>query len=95
MSTEENLSGNNASGGGNAEGIMVPLVETAGETQERKQKGNHKAMEITKEQRQLLNMGADQEMDIDDYEIVGAEFFAQTKEPAFTVNVNKVTVNAG
>ncbi len=51
-------------------------------------------MEITMEKRMLLNMDADQEMDIDDYELVGAEFFAQTKEPAFTVNVNKITVNA-
>ncbi len=36
----------------------------------------------------------DDEMDLDDYEIVSAEFFAQVKEPAFTVNVNKVTPNA-
>lgn len=36
----------------------------------------------------------DDEMDLDDYEIVSAEFFAQVKEPAFTVNVNKVAPNA-
>lgn len=40
----------------------------------------------------VLNAG--EEMDLDDYEIVGAEFFAQIREPAFTVNVNKVSVNA-
>ena len=40
----------------------------------------------------VLNAG--EEMDLDDYEIVGAEFFAQIREPAFTVNVTKVTVNA-
>ena len=31
---------------------------------------------------------------LDDYEIVSAEFFAQVREPAFTINVNKITVNA-
>ena len=36
----------------------------------------------------------EEEVDLDDYEMVGAEFFSQPKEPAFTVNVNKVTVNA-
>ena len=36
----------------------------------------------------------DEEEDLDEYEIVGTQFFAQVKEPAFTVNVNKVTVNA-
>ena len=39
-----------------------------------------------------VNIG--DEVDLDDYEIVGAEFFAQIREPAFTVNVNKVSVNA-
>ena len=33
-------------------------------------------------------------IDLDDYEIVSAEFFAQVKEPAFTINVNKITANA-
>ena len=31
---------------------------------------------------------------LDDYEIVSAEFFAQVREPAFTINVNKITANA-
>jgi hypothetical protein len=46
------------------------------------------------EQMKIIGIGTDQEMDIDDYEIVSAEFFAQMKEPAFTVNVNKIAVNA-
>lgn len=33
-------------------------------------------------------------IDLDDYEIVSAEFFAQVREPAFTINVNKITANA-
>ena len=33
-------------------------------------------------------------MEIDDFEIVSPEFFSQIKEPSFTVNVNKVYVNA-
>lgn len=33
-------------------------------------------------------------INLDNFEIVSAEFFAQIKEPAFTVNVNKVTPNA-
>ena len=33
-------------------------------------------------------------INLDDYEIVSAEFFAQVKEPAFTINVNKITANA-
>ncbi|MBQ8940693.1 MAG: hypothetical protein IJ062_02575 [Firmicutes bacterium] len=49
--------------------------------------------ENSNDRRMLLNMSSDQEINIDDYEIVGAEFFAQVKEPAFTVNVNKITVN--
>lgn len=42
---------------------------------------------------QIMNpMGRD-EIDLYDFELVGGEFFAQTKEPAFTINVNKVYVN--
>lgn len=44
--------------------------------------------------KQFAVIETDEEIDIDDYEIVGAEFFAQVKEPAFTVNGNKVTANA-
>ena len=36
----------------------------------------------------------EEDMDIDDFEIVSPEFFSQIKEPSFTVNVNKVYVNA-
>lgn len=36
----------------------------------------------------------EEEMDIDEFEIVSPEFFSQIKEPSFTVNVNKVYVNA-
>jgi hypothetical protein len=53
-----------------------------------------KKMSVKDAEKQFQVSGADEEMDIDDYEIVGAEFFAQIKEPAFTVNVNKVTANA-
>ena len=35
----------------------------------------------------------EEETDLSNYEIVAGEFFAQTKEPAFTINVNKVYVN--
>lgn len=31
---------------------------------------------------------------LDDYEIVSPEFFAQVREPAFTINVNKISANA-
>ena len=34
------------------------------------------------------------EIDLSDYEVVRPEFFAQIKEPAFTVNVDKISVNA-
>jgi hypothetical protein len=44
--------------------------------------------------KQLPVLSMDEELDIDEYEIVGAEFFAQIREPAFTVNGNKVTANA-
>ena len=36
----------------------------------------------------------EEDLDIDDFEIVSPEFFSQVKEPSFTVNVNKVYVNA-
>lgn len=36
----------------------------------------------------------EEDMDIDDFEIVSPEFFSQIKEPSFTVNVNKIYVNA-
>ena len=36
----------------------------------------------------------DEELDISEFEIVSPEFFSQIKEPSFTVNVNKVYVNA-
>ena len=35
----------------------------------------------------------DEETDLYNYEMVSGEFFAQIKEPAFTINVNKVYVN--
>ena len=38
--------------------------------------------------KQLPVLSMDEELDIDEYEIVGAEFFAQIREPAFTVNGN-------
>ncbi|MBQ6519339.1 MAG: hypothetical protein IJI14_11510, partial [Anaerolineaceae bacterium] len=34
------------------------------------------------------------EIDLSDYEVVRPEFFAQIKDPAFTVNVDKISVNA-
>ncbi len=43
---------------------------------------------------ELLKVIEDQEMDIDDFEIAENMFFAQLKEPAFTVNGNKISVNA-
>ena len=39
-------------------------------------------------------LGMDEETEIDDYEIVGAEFFAQMKEPAFLINRNRVGANS-
>ena len=36
----------------------------------------------------------EEELDISEFEIVSPEFFSQIKEPSFTVNVNKVYVNA-
>lgn len=41
-----------------------------------------------------LGFGSDdEETDLYNYEMVSGEFFAQIKEPAFTINVNKVYVN--
>ena len=42
---------------------------------------------------QMMNPMGREEIDLYDFELVGGEFFAQTKEPAFTINVNKVYVN--
>lgn len=36
----------------------------------------------------------DEDLDISEFEIVSPEFFSQIKEPSFTVNVNRVYVNA-
>lgn len=38
----------------------------------------------------MMVLNAGEEMDLDDYEIVGAEFFAQIREPAFTVRENSL-----
>lgn len=42
---------------------------------------------------QLGFPSTDEETDLYNYEMVSGEFFAQIKEPAFTINVNKVYVN--
>lgn len=42
---------------------------------------------------QLGFLSDDEETDLYNYEMVSGEFFAQIKEPAFTINVNKVYVN--
>ena len=34
------------------------------------------------------------DLNLDEFEIVSPQFFAQIKEPAFTVNVNRITVNS-
>ena len=44
-------------------------------------------------QMQLGFPSDDEETDLYNYEMVSGEFFAQIKEPAFTINVNKVYVN--
>ena len=46
------------------------------------------------EQMQIDGIEPIESIDLDDYEIVSAEFFAQVREPAFTINVNKITANA-
>jgi len=43
---------------------------------------------------QPAGLFVEEDMDIDDFEIVSPEFFSQIKEPSFTVNVNKIYVNA-
>jgi len=48
----------------------------------------------TMPQTQPTGLFVEEDMDIDDFEIVSPEFFSQIKEPSFTVNVNKVYVNA-
>jgi len=53
-----------------------------------------KAETDTEEQMQIVEIETIEKIDLDDYEIVSAEFFAQVKEPAFTINVNKITANA-
>jgi len=58
---------------------------------------NRTEQRVSEEQMSFFNtsvLNAGEKMNLDDYEIVGAEFFAQIREPAFTVNVNKVSVNA-
>ena len=61
-------------------------------------------MDIIKEKRQERTLDNNQgqlvfptneeETDLYNYEMVSGEFFAQIKEPAFTINVNKVYVNS-
>ena len=46
------------------------------------------------EQMRIDGIETIESIDLDDYEIVSAEFFAQVREPAFTINVNKITANA-
>lgn len=46
------------------------------------------------EQMQIDGIEPIESIDLDDYEIVSAEFFAQVRELAFTINVNKITANA-
>ena len=46
------------------------------------------------QQMQIEGIETIESIDLDDYEIVSAEFFAQVREPAFTINVNKITANA-
>lgn len=53
-----------------------------------------KAETDTEMQMQIEGIETIENIDLDDYEIVSAEFFAQVKEPAFTINVNKITANA-
>lgn len=43
---------------------------------------------------EMLQVVEEQEMDIDNFEIADTILFAQLKEPAFTVNGNKISVNA-
>ena len=43
---------------------------------------------------QMSMMPGEDEIDLGEYEIVRPEFFAHVKEPALTVNVDKIGVNA-
>ncbi len=63
--------------------------------------GTGKSSDTTENQRkntmpsaQPAGLFVEEDMDIDDFEIVSPEFFSQIKEPSFTVNVNKIYVNA-
>ena len=40
-----------------------------------------------------LTMTGEEEIDLGEYEIVRPEFFAHIKEPALTINVDKMSVN--
>ena len=40
-----------------------------------------------------MTMTGEEEIDLSEYEIVRPEFFAHIKEPALTVNVDKIGVN--
>lgn len=46
------------------------------------------------EKAQGLGLAYEEYISLDEYEIVSPEFFAQVREPAFTINVNKITANA-
>ena len=41
-----------------------------------------------------MGLAYEENITLDEYEIVSPEFFAQVREPAFTINVNKITANA-
>lgn len=43
---------------------------------------------------QGMGLAYEENITLDEYEIVSPEFFAQVREPAFTINVNKITANA-
>lgn len=54
----------------------------------------HSAYDMTAGLQMQFGIPSDEEeTDLSNFEIVAGEFFAQTKEPAFTINVNKVYVN--
>lgn len=53
----------------------------------------HEYQHITVSDGQMVLPIGNDETDLYNYEMVAGEFFAQTKEPAFTINVNKVYVN--
>ena len=61
------------------------------------EQAHRRLMEMEEEngqQMQIKGIETIESIDLDDYEIVSAEFFAQVREPAFTINVNKITANA-